>query len=143
MLPISLQAQGSAPFYQQIVDQIQNLILSGKLSPETPLPSVRGLAQQLSVSVITIRRAYAELERAGLIFTRPGMGSFVAKQTQAQRHDARQQHVRALLENVLAEAENLGLPPDQVKLLLVQMLAEEPNRSSDKTVTKRPRKDAW
>lgn len=95
------------------------------------------MAQQLSVSVITIRRAYDELERAGLIFTRPGMGSFVVGHTQAQRHDAREQHVRALLEDVLAEAESLGLPPEHVQQLLMKMLAEAPHKSPTKT------KDAW
>lgn len=126
LLPISINTQGSKPLYQQIIDQVHNLILSGRLPPEAPLPSVRKLAQELAVSVITTRRAYDELEQAGLIYTRPGMGSFVVQQTTAQRHAAQKEHVRSLLREAIDEAARLGLSPDQVQLLLAQLLAEDP-----------------
>mgnify|MGYP001055495303 CR=1 FL=1 len=126
LLPISINTQGSKPLYQQIIDQVHNLILSGRLPPEAPLPSVRKLAQELAVSVITTRRAYDELEQAGLIYTRPGMGSFVVQRTTAQRHAAQKEHVRSLLREAIDEAARLGLSPDQVQLLLAQLLAEDP-----------------
>ncbi|HHW11090.1 MAG TPA: GntR family transcriptional regulator, partial [Firmicutes bacterium] len=79
MLPISLSSSSDQPYYRQIVEQIRHLILSGRLKPGTQLPSVRQLASDLTVSVITTRRAYEELEREELIVTRPGTGSIVAE----------------------------------------------------------------
>lgn len=67
------------PIYQQIVDQIKELILKDKLKQGDPLPSIRGLARDLKVSVITTKRAYEELEKEGLIETVQGKGSFVAR----------------------------------------------------------------
>ena len=66
-LPLTLSEASGVPFYRQIVDQLSDLIDSGTLSPDQPLPSIRLLARQLLVSVITVRRAYADLEAAGLI----------------------------------------------------------------------------
>ena len=66
------------PIYEQIYTQIRNQILSGALPPGQALPSIRALAKDLRVSVITTKRAYEELERDGLIYTVAGKGSFVA-----------------------------------------------------------------
>lgn len=78
------------------------------------------------MSVITTRRAYEELERAGLIYTRAGMGSFVVSQTKSERHEAQKAYVKSLLQKVLDEATRLGLTHDQVQLLLAQLLVEHP-----------------
>lgn len=66
------------PMYGQIVEQVTAKILAGDWLPGQPLPSIRQLAAGSKVSVITVKRAYLELERAGIIVTRPGKGSFVA-----------------------------------------------------------------
>lgn len=67
--------------YQQIVDNIKQLILAGRWPIAQALPSIRELAVSVKVSVITVKRAYQELEREGVIVTRQGMGSFVAART--------------------------------------------------------------
>lgn len=64
--------------YEQIAEQLKQMILNGILAEHTPLPSVRGLAQTLGISVITTRRAYTELEQQGYIITIPAKGSFVS-----------------------------------------------------------------
>ena len=64
--------------YEQIAEQLKQLILTGSLAEHTPLPSVRGLAQMLDISVITTRRAYTELERQGYVITIPAKGTFVS-----------------------------------------------------------------
>ena len=74
--PISPAAPGA--LYQQIVDGLQREISEGRLAPGAPLPSFRVLAEDLLVSVITVKRAYEELERAGIIYRRQGLGTFVA-----------------------------------------------------------------
>lgn len=71
-----------APIYDQIFTQIKGHILSGELTQDEALPSIRGLAKDLRISVITTKRAYEELERAGFIYTVPGKGSFVAAKNQ-------------------------------------------------------------
>ena len=74
------------PIYEQIFTQIRDQILSGALQPGQPLPSIRSLAKDLRVSVITTKRAYEELEKAGYLNTVPAKGSYVAeKNTQLIR----------------------------------------------------------
>jgi GntR family transcriptional regulator len=75
--PISPAAGGA--LYQQIVDRLKREISEGRLTPGVALPSFRQLAEDLLVSVITIKRAYEELEREGIIFRRQGLGTFVAE----------------------------------------------------------------
>ncbi len=70
---------GDQPIYDQIYTQIKNQILAGKLKEGEALPSIRGLAKDLRISVITTKRAYEELEREGYIHTMAGKGSFVAQ----------------------------------------------------------------
>ncbi len=74
--PISPAATG--PLYQQIVNGFKREIGEARLSGGTPLPSFRLLAEQLLVSIITVKRAYEELERDGIIYRRQGIGTFVA-----------------------------------------------------------------
>src|SRR5260370_5871757 len=89
-LPIRLSQASVVPFYRQIVDQLAGLIRSGRLAPETRLPSFRELAPQLLVSLITVRRAYADLETAGLVVLKQGQGTFVASAVEsASRKQAR------------------------------------------------------
>lgn len=73
-----LSPSDSAPMYQQIVNQITTKVMAGDWPAGQPLPSIRELASASQVSVITVKRAYAELSLAGVIVTRQGMGSFVA-----------------------------------------------------------------
>jgi len=77
---ILIRNTSEAPIYEQIFTQIREQILSGELAPGTPLPSIRALAKDLRISVITTKRAYDELERAGFLVTVAGKGSFVAEQ---------------------------------------------------------------
>ena len=97
-----LNNQSSAPIYEQIYTQLTNLILSGELPEDTALPSIRALAKDLRISVITTKRAYEELERDGLIYTLAGKGSFVAARNQELLREEHlreiEQHFRAALQ---------------------------------------------
>ena len=79
MLDIVISNMGDQPIYDQIYTQIKNQIIAGKLKEGEALPSIRGLAKDLRISVITTKRAYEELEREGFIYTMAGKGSFVAQ----------------------------------------------------------------
>ncbi len=102
------QASG-LPFYRQITDQLTDLIRRGTLSPGAQLPSVRDLAVQLKVSLITTRRAYADLEAAGLIVSRQGQGTFVAEEAATASHDRLLVEARAQLAAAFHRARLLGL----------------------------------
>ena len=88
----------SDPIYEQIFAQIKNAILSGQIPEGGPLPSIRALAKDLRISVITTKRAYDELERAGYINTVAGKGSFVA-QTNSQV--IREEHLQRIEEHMM------------------------------------------
>ncbi len=77
---IVISNSSDKPIYEQIAQQIKKLIISGELSPGEALPSMRFLAKELRISVITTKRAYSDLERDGFIETVTGKGSFVANQ---------------------------------------------------------------
>ncbi|MBQ9685105.1 MAG: GntR family transcriptional regulator [Oscillospiraceae bacterium] len=77
-MTIFIDNRSGQPIYEQILAQIKEQILSGSLRENEALPSIRALAKDLMISVITTKRAYDELEAAGLIYTVPGKGSFVA-----------------------------------------------------------------
>lgn len=79
-MKILISNANNQPIYEQIYTQIRNQILSGELAPGQGLPSIRALAKDLRVSVITTKRAYEELEREGFLTTVPGKGCFVAPQ---------------------------------------------------------------
>ena len=79
-MELIIRNSDSQPIYEQICAQIRALILSGQLAPGTALPSIRALAKDLKISVITTKRAYDELEADGFLVTVAGKGSFVAEQ---------------------------------------------------------------
>ena len=96
---ILIDNKSGVPIYDQIFTQIKWHILSGALKTEEPLPSIRGLAKDLRISVITTKRAYDELERAGFIYTVPGKGSFVAAKNEAL---LREEHLKKIEEHMNA-----------------------------------------
>lgn len=120
-----LSPSDSTPMYAQIIDQITAKVLSGDWVPGQPIPSIRQLAASSKVSVITVKRAYLELEHAGVIVTRPGKGSFVADSLDIPLQLARQDF-NAALHTMLDAAGRLKLDPpailDEVKR---ELLARE------------------
>ena len=99
-MDIILSNSSDKPIYEQIASQVKAQILSGTLAAGAKLPSIRALASDLGVSVITTKRAYEELEREGFIVTMTGRGSFVAPQNMEL---LREEHLRNA-ERHLAEA---------------------------------------
>jgi GntR family transcriptional regulator len=103
----------STPMYAQIMAQFVARIVAGDWGPGHPLPSIRELASQGKVSVITVKRAYLELEHAGIIVTRQGKGSFVAEAADLQRRLVQAEFDRQLAD-LLATARRYGLGREQV-----------------------------
>ena len=96
---ILIDNKSGLPIYDQIFTQIKGHILSGELKTDEPLPSIRGLAKDLRISVNTTKRAYDELERAGYIYTVPGKGSFVAAKNAEL---IREEHLKKIEEHMNA-----------------------------------------
>ena len=99
---ILIDNKSGAPIYDQIFTQIKGHILSGELKQDEALPSIRGLAKDLRISVIPTKRAYEELERAGFIYTVPGKGSFVAAKN---KELLREEHLKKIEEHMTAIAD--------------------------------------
>jgi GntR family transcriptional regulator len=116
-LPLTLCAASGDPFYVQITDQIAELIRAGRLSPGDRLPSVRELARDLLVSVITTQAAYAELGRRGLIESRRGAGTFVAATAAPAAADWADALARTELGEAVQRALRLGIGADRVREL--------------------------
>jgi len=122
--PLFLSTSDARPMYQQIVDQITAKVMAADWLPGHALPSIRELAASSRVSVITVKRAYEDLERAGVIETRHGKGSVVAERTELPRallEEELGRHLAALL----ACAARLGLAHTELHRLLDQAAARD------------------
>ncbi|WP_338912598.1 GntR family transcriptional regulator [Clostridium perfringens] len=97
------------PIYEQIARAIKNEILSGDLKENSALPSIRSLASELRVSVITTKRAYEELERDGFIYTLPGKGSYVAEQNKELLMEEKLREIEEKLGEAIDIANSIGL----------------------------------
>lgn len=124
-----LSPHSSKPMYAQIVEQIIAKVMAGEWQAGNALPSIRELASASQISVITVKRAYLELERAGVIVTRQGKGSFVADTLDATRILAAEEF-QTQLKGLLAAASKLGLSRQEIVERVEQALASEPDAAA-------------
>ena len=110
--------QSGQPIYEQISSQIKNKIISGELASGDPLPSMRFLAKELRISVITTKRAYEELERDGFIVSITGKGSFVADTNTELIKEQKLRNIEAMMQEIIKSAVLCGLTlPDLIDML--------------------------
>lgn len=102
------------PIYRQLRNQFREAVARGKLEPDARLPSVRELSRTLVVNPNTIARVYTELEREGLLNTRPGLGVFVARPKPELTEKVRKERLQKLLDAFLTEAVHLGFSSGEV-----------------------------
>ena len=110
------------PICRQLSQQIREGIARGKLQPDARLPSVRELSRSLVVNPNTIARVYTELEREGVLNTRPGLGVFVARPRTELTRKIRQERLQAAIDDCLTEAVHLGFSADAFELLLSERM---------------------
>lgn len=108
-MDIIISNASGMPIYEQIVAQLKAMILEGTLKAGDALPSMRTLAQQLRISVITTKRAYEELEREGFIESYTGKGSFVKAQNAELLREEHLRQIETMLEEVCEKARRCGL----------------------------------
>lgn len=112
------------PIYEQIFTQLRDQILHGALQPGQPLPSIRSLAKDLRVSVITTKRAYEELERDGFLENVPGKGCFVAPQNRELLREAQLRRVEEKLTQAIEEARRGAVSLEELKEMLTELYQE-------------------
>ncbi len=112
---VAIDSRDPTPIYAQLERGVRAAIATGHLNPGDQLPTVRQLAVDLQINANTVARVYAELERAGVIETKRGVGSFITA-TPAQAHPPRdhERRLRAFVVRVLADAEAAGLSVDEL-----------------------------
>ena len=106
------------PICRQLTRQIREAVARGKLQTDERLPSVRELSRSLVVNPNTVARVYTELERDGILNTRPGLGVFVAQPGSELSRKVRQQRLQEALDRFLTEAVHLGFTADEVSTLV-------------------------
>ena len=117
-MDIILSNASGKPIYEQISDQVKEQIMSGTLSAGDALPSMRLLAKELRISVITTKRAYEELERDGFLENVPGKGCFVAPQNRELLREAQLRKVEEKLSQAVEEARKGAFPLEELHEML-------------------------
>lgn len=123
-LPIQINEQSAEPLYHQIEVQLRALIVSGQLEEGTLLPSIRELAQTVKCSVITVKRVYNDLEQEGLLRTRQGTGTYVAKVEEQDRDKHRLAAVIEALEQAIAAAKRVQCPEEELRALFDETISK-------------------
>lgn len=124
-MQIYLSNSGQEPIYAQITRQIKQQILSGALHPGDALPSIRLLAKELRISVITTKRAYDELEAEGFIYTLPGKGSFVAPKNTELLREENLRRIEEHMREISALAVQSGLTRQELSEMYTLISEEE------------------
>lgn len=123
-MQIIISNSSKEPIYEQITQQIKTLILTGELPKGAVIPSMRNLAKDLQISVITTKRAYDELEKEGFIYSIVGKGSFVAEQSPGMIKEKKQQVIEEQLAMVIANCKEIGFSLSDLQQL-TKILYEE------------------
>ncbi|MGW8115290.1 GntR family transcriptional regulator [Caproicibacterium sp. NSD3] len=106
------------PLYQQIEDQIKDAILKGDLVEGDPLPSIRGFANDLKVSVLTIRRVYEELEQEGFVTSQVGIGTFVSASNIDLLRDSKRRIVEQKMQDMIQTAKSLNITKEELNAMM-------------------------
>ena len=113
------------PVYEQLMEQIRQQIMLGELKPDEGLPSVRGLAGELRISALTVKKAYDRLEEEGLVVTVHGKGTYVAQTDTGMAAEARRKAVEDEMSLIVDKAKLAGLTDDEIREILDMILEEE------------------
>ena len=123
---IIIDNKSGSPIYDQIYSQIKNQIISGALTENEMLPSIRGLAKDLRISFITTTRAYDELERDGFIYTLPGKGCYVAPKNVELLREENLKKIEAHMEAIIKLAASCNLSKeDLIEMLQISLEEQE------------------
>ncbi|MBN2540080.1 MAG: GntR family transcriptional regulator [Bacilli bacterium] len=114
MKNIQVSTTSKKPIYQQLFEQISSNIIRGDLKTDSLLPSIRTAAKELRISVITVKKAWEELEQKGFIYTIPGKGCFIAKLTEHEKEKKKEEQILSRLKTHLSYYKSLGLQKEDL-----------------------------
>ncbi len=124
-MEIIISNNANKPIYEQITSQIKAMIMSGELQTGEPIPSMRSLAKSIHVSVITVQKAYEDLQRDGFIETTVGRGSFVSAQNKEFYQEEQQRRAEEHLQAAADIGRTSGIPVEKLVELLRLFYQEE------------------
>ena len=125
-MEIEVQFQSSIPITEQIAHRVMELIALERLQPGEQLPTTRSLAVELGVNFNTVARAYRILDRAGIISTQPGRGTFILDPEAEERgHSTRAEDIEELARNYIRQASHLGFEPDEIKDSVEKLMGDQ------------------
>ena len=124
ILMFQLDLKSRKSIYEQVMDNLKELIMTGTLSAGEKLPSVRELSKQITVNPNTVQKAYRELERQGYIYTTTGVGTFVADHTQIKADPRELEAAKAAVEEAFRQLLYLGLTHDEAKEITMTIIEE-------------------
>lgn len=113
MMKITISPQATLAIYEQIVNQLKSAIVTGELKPNEALPSIRGLAAELGVSVITTKRSYEELEKEGLVRSVAGRGFYVCEYNTDYLKEKQLMMIEKRLSEIITDAKQAGLSAEE------------------------------
>lgn len=119
-MKLSVNPNDKTPIYRQLYDQIASDVLSGALSPGTPLPPIRTVSRELGVSMITVRSAWDALVHDGYLVSRTGSGCFVAPISELHRQSRVNEKLSAAIDEAVAQAKALGIEKEALLALLAE-----------------------
>ena len=124
-MDIIISNSSNVPLYEQVKEQIKNKIVSNELKAGEVLPSIRNLAKDLRISVITTKNAYEELEKEGYVETIPGKGTYVANKNTELIKEEQLQKIEGLIDTAVSIAKISGISKEDIKEMLDILYEEE------------------
>lgn len=125
MKNIAVRTTSQIPIYQQLFDQVSAQIISGDLKPDEPLPSIRGFAKEIRVSIITIKKAWELLESNGYIYTIKGKGSYVMNNTKSVLKKKKTEIVREILDESIKKCKEYLVSKEELLGIIEEMYDKE------------------
>lgn len=124
-MKIVISNTSDSPLYQQIKDQIKEAILRGELAAGDALPSIRAFANDIKVSVLTVRRVYDDLEQEGFVASQVGIGTFVSAGNVELLRDSRRRLVEQKMQDMIQTAKSLGIGKEELTEMMDILYEEE------------------
>lgn len=124
-MKIIISESSNIPIYEQIIKQIKDGIINQELTPEAPLPSIRQLAKDLQISVITTKRAYEELEAEGMVYSLPGKGFYVTPRKVEMLKEKKLQMIEDGVLDVIKECKSVGMDVEELMSMIEVLWNEE------------------
>ncbi|MBP3887545.1 MAG: GntR family transcriptional regulator [Cellulosilyticum sp.] len=121
---ICIVGESAIPLYEQITSQIKEQVLKGEIEQGSPLPSIRMMAKELKVSIITVKRAYEDLEKEGFVETVPGKGTYISLANKERLREMLMSQIEEQLEQVITSAKSINMTLEDIQNR-VQIIYEE------------------